>query len=116
MKFKVDENLPRELVDDLVRLGHEADTVFGEGLAGAEDTMVVQAARTADRILLTLDKGIASLLQYPAHEHAGVVLFRPNITGRGAVLAFVRSRLSSALEMEIARRLIVVGPIRIRVR
>ena len=49
---------------------------LGEGLADADDATVVQAARAADRILLTLDKGIASLLQYPVHEHGGVVLFR----------------------------------------
>ncbi len=28
MKFKLDENLPYELAEDLTRLGHEADTVF----------------------------------------------------------------------------------------
>jgi hypothetical protein len=33
MKFKLDENLPYELAEDLTRLGHEADTVFSEGLA-----------------------------------------------------------------------------------
>jgi predicted nuclease of predicted toxin-antitoxin system len=116
MRFKLDENLPQELADDLVRLGHDADTVKGEGLVGAEDATVVQAARALDRILLTLDKGIASLLQYPLHEHGGVVLFRPDSSGRRTVLAFVRSRLPSLLEMELARRLTVVGHTRIRVR
>ncbi|HUA84508.1 MAG TPA: DUF5615 family PIN-like protein [Bryobacteraceae bacterium] len=33
MKFKIDENLPSELAGDLAQLGHEADTVAGEGLA-----------------------------------------------------------------------------------
>ena len=61
MKFKVDENLPRDIADDLVWLGHDADTLDDEGLAGADDFTVVQAARASTRILLTLDKGIASL-------------------------------------------------------
>jgi predicted nuclease of predicted toxin-antitoxin system len=116
MKFKLDENLPRELADDLLRLGHDADTVVGEGLAGADDATIVQAARAADRILLTLDKGIASLLQYPVHEHGGVVLFRPDGSGRRTILSFVRSRLPTLLEMEMAGRLTVVGPTRIRIR
>ena len=34
MKFKIDENLPSELAVDLRDLGHEADTVFDESLAG----------------------------------------------------------------------------------
>jgi len=112
----MDENLPRELADDLVRLGHEADTVYSEGLAGAEDATVVRAARASGRILMTLDKGIASLLQYPVNEHGGVVLFRPDESGRRSVLSFVRSRLGSLMEIELAGRLTVVGPTRIRIR
>ena len=116
MRFKLDENLPVELVGDLSRLGHDVDSVVGEGLAGSEDAAVVKAARAADRILLTLDKGIANLLQYPVSEHVGVVLFRPDPSGRQAVLSFVRLRLSTLLEMGLAGRLTVVGPTRIRVR
>ena len=37
MRFKLDENLPTELEDDLVRLGHDADSVVTEGLGGADD-------------------------------------------------------------------------------
>ena len=62
------------------------------------------------------DKGIASLLQHPIHEHAGVVLFRPDTAGRRAVSSFVRARLSALLEMELAGRLTVIGSTRIRVR
>jgi predicted nuclease of predicted toxin-antitoxin system len=63
VKFKLDENLPAELAADLRGLGHEADTVFEEGLAGAADQVVLAAARNEGRVLFTLDKGIASLKQ-----------------------------------------------------
>ena len=116
MKFKLDENLPVELVADLRGLGHDADTVSGEGLSGAADPAVVDAAFSAGRILFTLDKGIANLQRYPIHQHAGVVLFRPDTLGRGAVIAFVRERLHEVLEMELTGRLTVVGPSRIRFR
>lgn len=116
MRFKLDENLPRELADDLVRLGHEVDTVYSEGLAGADDATVMHAARASGRILVTLDKGIASLLRYSANEHGGVVLFRPDESGRRSVLSFVRSRLGDLMELELVGRLTVVGPARIRVR
>jgi predicted nuclease of predicted toxin-antitoxin system len=116
MRFKLDENLPRDLADDLHSLGHEADTVHSEGLAGADDAAIVHAARTSRRILMTLDKGVASLLQYPIYEHSGVVLFRPEATGRGAVLSFVRARLPGLLEMQLTGRLTVVGSNRIRTR
>lgn len=116
MRFKLDENLPRELAEDLVRLGHDADTVHGEGLTEADDAAVVRAARSADRILMTLDKGVASLLRYPIHGNGGVVLFRPEVSGRRSVLSFVRSRLANLMEMDLAGRLTVVGSTRIRVR
>ena len=105
-----------ELVEDLRVLGHDADTVIDEGLRGAADPAVVDAAFAADRILVTLDKGIANLQRYSTHQHAGVVLFRPDTSGRGAVIAFVRERLHKVLEMDLAGRLTVVGPSRIRFR
>jgi predicted nuclease of predicted toxin-antitoxin system len=116
VKFKLNENLPVELMTDLRGLGHDADTVIDEGLRGEADTAVVHAASAANRILFTLDKGIANLQRYPIHQHAGVVLFRPDTSGRGAVIAFVRERLNRVLEMDLTDRLTVVGPSRIRFR
>ena len=116
MKFKLDENLPVELAADLQRLGHSADSVASEGLCGASDQIVLNAALAADRILLTLDKGIANLRRYSPQQHGGVVLFRPDSSGRGAVTAFVRERLKDVTELDLTRRLTVVGPSRIRFR
>ncbi len=81
MKFKLDENLPLELAEDLTRLGHDTDTVVSEGLAGSDDATVVRAARLSERILLTLDKGVASLIVHP--KTGGIVLFRPDPSGDG---------------------------------
>jgi predicted nuclease of predicted toxin-antitoxin system len=116
VKFKIDENLPVELVADLNRAGHDADTVVDENLAGAADPIVVAAALREGRILLTLDKGIASLIQHPVNTHAGVVLFRPGASGRSAVLDFIRSHLAELLVLELANRVTVVSEGRIRVR
>jgi predicted nuclease of predicted toxin-antitoxin system len=116
VKFKLDENLPTELVTDLHQMGHDADTVMNEKLCGASDPIVLQAATVASRVLLTLDKGIANLQRYPASEHACVVLFRPDTMGRRAVLAFVRERLQRTLDLNLNGRLTVVGPSRIRFR
>ena len=116
MKIKLDENLPVELANDLRILGHDADTVADEGISGAEDPTVLDAALRSGRVLFTLDKGIADLPRYPASHHAGVVLFRPDKSGRGAVIAFVRERLPAVLALDLANRLTVVGASRIRLR
>jgi predicted nuclease of predicted toxin-antitoxin system len=116
VKFKVDENLPVDLSADLHLAGHDADTVLDENLAGATDLIVVAAALREGRIVLTLDKGIANVIQHPIHTHAGVVLFRPGVSGRQAVRHFIRSRLAELLTLELADRVTVVSEGRIRVR
>jgi predicted nuclease of predicted toxin-antitoxin system len=113
VNFKLDENLPVELAADLRGMGHDTDTVASEGLRGAADWTVVKAASDADRILLTLDKGIADARR---EGHAGVVLFRPPSSGRGAVRAFIRERIQDLIGIELAGRLTVVGQSRIRFR
>ena len=97
-------------------MGHDAETVADEDLCGSPDPVIVDAARSADRILFTLDKGIGNLKQYPVWRHAGIVLIRPDTSGRSAVTAFVRERLSKILEMDLTNRFTVVGASRIRFR
>jgi hypothetical protein len=116
MKFKLDENLPSEIIDDLVGAGHEADTVIDEGYVGAADIHLVDVCRAEERILLTMDKGIANIRAFPKHTHAGIVLFRPATQGRGATLAFVRRHLPALLASELKLRLIVVTEAGIRIR
>lgn len=116
MKFKLDENLPIELVLDLRGLGHDVDTVIDEGLRGAADPSIVDAALEADRILVTLDKGIANLKRYPTHQLPVSSCFEPDRLGRGTVIAFVRERLNGVLEMELNGWLTVVASSRIRTR
>jgi predicted nuclease of predicted toxin-antitoxin system len=68
MNFKVDENLPAELVSDLVALGHDAETVVDEGLSGSADTLLMEHLRREQRVLLTMDKGIADVRAYPPEQ------------------------------------------------
>jgi Domain of unknown function (DUF5615) len=52
VKIKLDENLPGRLVAALTDLGHDADTVVHERLAGVGDDAVWQAAQQAGRFLI----------------------------------------------------------------
>ena len=65
VEFKLDENLPVELRDDLRALGYAADTVYDEKIAGATDEVILEHARIEGRILLTMDKGIADVRRFP---------------------------------------------------
>lgn len=96
MKIKLDQNLSQYLRDDLTALEHDVDTVFAEGLSGADDVVVPKAATANDRILFTLDTDFLKLKVYPPQSHRGVIVFRPPRQGALAVAkfiqAFVRSR------------------------
>lgn len=76
MKFKLDENLPVSSAAILARAGHDVDTVGQEGLSGAPDPGVVAAATAAERVLISLDVGLADIRAYPPGRHAGIVVLR----------------------------------------
>jgi predicted nuclease of predicted toxin-antitoxin system len=67
--FKLDENVPVELLDDLRAAGHEAGGLRDEGLTGASDDVVLDLVRRERRVLLTLDKGIADVRAHPPVGH-----------------------------------------------
>jgi Domain of unknown function (DUF5615) len=116
VRFKLDENLPLELLDDVRAAGHEADGLPDEGLIGAPDDVVLDLVRRERRVLLTLDKGIADVRAHPPEAHAGIVLFRPPAVGRGATLLFVRRHLAYLFQHELSGRLLVITDRGIRLR
>jgi predicted nuclease of predicted toxin-antitoxin system len=108
MKLKLDENIPIELLDDLLSLGHEADSVKSEGLAGEPDQVILERARAEARVLLTLDKGIGNVRAFPPNEFSGIVLLRPPSSGRDGTLSFARKHLPAILAEDMIGRLLVV--------
>jgi len=116
MKFKLDENLPLEIADVVRGAGHEIDSVQDEGLCGAPDGEILRRIQAEDRVLLTMDKGIADVRHYPPKSYPGIVLFRPLSSGRGEVLRFVQQFLPDLLKVKLAGRLVIVSPRAMRVR
>ena len=97
MKFKLDENLPVELAADLRGMGYDVDTVNDEGLRGAADPAVVNAALAAGRILFTLDKGIAQFAALPGAPTCGSSLVSTGHVGtRGRHRICARAPAKSA--------------------
>ncbi len=116
MKFKIDENLPKEIAEDLRAAGHDADTVHEQGMTGAADSVVLARVQTEARTILTLDKGIADVRAYPPDQFAGIILFRPHTTARDTTLAFVRQQLPTLLQQNLSGHLFVVSETGIRKR
>jgi predicted nuclease of predicted toxin-antitoxin system len=116
VKIKLDENLSRHLKGQLAQLGHDVSTALEEGLLGRLDIDVGTAAKSEDRMILTLDLDFADLRKFPPGSHPGVILFRPRSMGPSAVNQFVLKFTQQTELTELARCLVVVEPHRIRVR
>jgi predicted nuclease of predicted toxin-antitoxin system len=116
LRFKLDENLPVELLTVLRDAGHDADSIRDEGLTGAPDFTILDRMKEEGRVLLTMDKGIGDLRSYRPEEYPGIVLFRPRSSGRTATAGFVRQHLPEVLAQALTGRLLVVSERGIRAR
>jgi predicted nuclease of predicted toxin-antitoxin system len=76
VRFKLDENMPREIALYLRSSGHDASTVLDEQLGGKPDPMIAEAAREEERILATLDRDFADLRKYKPSRFHGLLVFR----------------------------------------
>jgi len=89
VKFKTDENLPLAAAEILRRAGHEAETVHDEQLAGEADPRLAEVCRKEGRALVTLDLDFSDIRAYPPAEYPGIVVLRPHVQQRGAILDLV---------------------------
>lgn len=76
MLFKLDENLSPSWGDPLGTAGHDVVSATEEGLQGARDDEVIEAARREQRCLVTADEHFAQLINYPAERYSGIIVLR----------------------------------------
>ncbi len=115
MKFKVDENLPIEVVELLEDNGHDALTVLGQNLGGEPDLRITQVCINEKRALITLDTDFSDIRTYPPEEFFGLIVLRLKTQDKLHVLSVV-SRLINILFMEpLERRLWIVEEGRVRI-
>ena len=116
MRFKLDENLPAEVVDVLRAAGHEAETVSEEGLAGAKDPQVLAACQAESRVLVTLDLDFADVRKYSPEEHKGIIVLRLHSQSRRSVLEAIRRILPLMNAEPLSGYLWIVDETQVRLR
>lgn len=116
MKFKIDENLPSELADLLVSAGHDAETVFDEGLAGESDDWILKVCREEKRVLVSLDLDFSNVRAYPPGEYDGLIVLRLRRQDKPYVLDTFGKILDLFEQEQIEGLLWIVEDNRIRVR
>ena len=116
MRFKIDENLPSELADQLTSAGHDAETVLSENLGGESDVTISKVCREEKRVLVTLDLDFSNVQAYPPREYSGLLVLRLRKQDKSHVLQTF-SQILDLIEKEPLEGLLwIVEEARIRVR
>jgi len=115
MRFKVDESLHIEVADLLREQGHDALTVFDQGLRGRDDHDIADMCRSENRVLLSLDLDFSNILMFPPENYPGLVVLRLRKKGRAAIRHVVTRVMDHLNKEPLAGRLWIVDEHRIRI-
>ena len=116
MLFKVDENLPLAVRDVQRAGGHDASTVFDQGLVGQLDRRIADICRTEGRAIVTLDKDFADVRTFPPEDYAGLVVLRTTLQGKAAIMRVFSAVIPLLGTEPLAGCLWIVEDTRVRVR
>jgi predicted nuclease of predicted toxin-antitoxin system len=116
VRVKVDEDLPRQIVNMLNMQGHQAVSVLDQGWQGVSDDVLWPRIQAEGRWLITADKGFADLRRHPPGTHAGVILLRPEVESRGAYLQLAETAFQRLDLDHLAAAVIVVTNRGVRIR
>jgi predicted nuclease of predicted toxin-antitoxin system len=116
MQFKIDENLHSDAADLLGQHGHDALTVFDQGLRGHADGDIASICQQESRAIVTLDLDFSDIRVYPPGDYEGIIVLRLNDQSRASVLQ-VLERIIPLFDVEsLAGRLWIVNEHQVRIR
>jgi predicted nuclease of predicted toxin-antitoxin system len=116
MRFKIDENLPVEVVETLQQAGHNAETVHSEKLTGTDDQHLSTVCQSENRVLITLDIGFADIRSYPPDKLPGIIVVRTKRQDEPYILGIIQRMVPAIEKEELTGKLWIVEEKRIRVR
>lgn len=116
MKFKIDENLPVELVELLIATGHQAMTVHEQHLQGKADPVLIHTCAQEGYILVTLDLDFADIRTYPPAQYPGLMVFRVARQDKKHLLEVFQRAIPVLMQEPIKGRLWIIEETRIRIR
>ena len=116
MKFKVDENLPVEVVELMRQAGHDAKTVLKQHMSGAADFDIALVCQREGRILVTLDLDFADIRAYPPAQYPGFIVLRLRKQDKPHVLEILNRMLLVFPDEPLEQHLWIVEETQIRIR
>jgi predicted nuclease of predicted toxin-antitoxin system len=118
MRFLIDANLPRAVIDVVQSLGHQVEFARDIGLASATDQQIAQYALQHRAALLTRDLDFGDIRRYPPDRYSGIVVLRlPDTAVAEDIAAALKRFLSEpGFIASLAGRLAIVEGDRVRFR
>jgi predicted nuclease of predicted toxin-antitoxin system len=114
--FKVDENLPFEVVELLRTSGYDAMHVLDQRLGGHPDRRVADVCADEHRALITLDLDFADIRRYPPQEFHGLIVLRVRSQDVDHVISVLRRLIPLMTSESLSHRLWIVDEATLRVR
>ncbi len=115
MKFIVDENVSRFVIQSLANAGYDVVSVHDVGLKSAADEAIIRFGIEKGRVIITHDRDFGSLLRYPTRKNSGVILIRLRRPSPQNVWKAIKRALDSLSETRIRGRVVVIEDARIRI-
>ena len=116
MRFKVDENLPAEFAQVLRSAGHDALSVFDQGLRGQGDSRIAQVCRAEARALVTLDLGFGDIRAYRPQDYPGLLVLRLRLQSKAHALAAFQRAMPLLGRQPLTGRLWIIEDSQVRIR
>lgn len=115
-KFKIDENLPIEIKEILIQLGHDALLITDQGLGGQPDSKIYSVCQSEKRCIVTLDLGFGDIRHYPPAQHVGIIVLRAIDQSKESIVVLFSQHVH-LLEVEpLAGKLWIMENDRVRIR
>ena len=118
MRFLIDANLPRSVIELLTNCGHQVEFSRDIGLAAVSDVFIATRALKTKAALLTRDLDFADVRQYPPRDYHGIVVIRVPDDFVAADIARILERFIRQPDFmaQLIGRLAIVEPDRVRFR
>ena len=119
LKFLADHCISTEIVDEILKMGHEVVRLKDILAPDSADPVVITKAKEIDAILISLNGDFADIITYPPESYGGIVALQvrnhPEVIPQ--IIAPLGLYLSTYPDRAFYRgKLLVVEPHRIRVR
>ena len=116
MLFKIDENLPIEIAEILINGGHDAKTINEQRLQGVKDPVLIDACKSENRVLVTIDTDFSDIRTYPPHEFSGIIVLKVGSQSKQHIMNVFYHILSFIDREPLNQHLWIVEETKIRIR